>query len=147
MRVAWFDRNFVATEARRRKSVRCAGLRWVPARRYFPYIAQRAHMPARTRNISFNPLQRWSQDFRGENGGDERGHKNITPPPAPPKLSARKHRRKLSGPIICPDDDRKYPSRQQWSELPRDDCMAAERASHPIPPSKFSLSWQARLAA
>lgn len=25
--------------------------------------------------------------------------------------------------------------------------MAAERASHPLPPSKFSLAWQARLAA
>ena len=46
--------------------------------------------------------------------------------------------------IICPDDDRKCPSRQQWSELQRDDRIAAECASHPLPRNKFSLlSWQA----
>ena len=46
--------------------------------------------------------------------------------------------------IICPDDDRKCPSRQQWSELQRDDRIAAECASHPLPRNKFSLLlWQA----
>ena len=46
--------------------------------------------------------------------------------------------------IICPADDRKCPSRQQWSELQRDDRIAAECVSHPLPRNKFSLCcWQA----
>src|SRR3954470_17574914 len=46
--------------------------------------------------------------------------------------------------IICPDDDRKCPSGEQWSELQRDDRIAAECASHPLPRNKFSLfPWQA----
>jgi hypothetical protein len=46
--------------------------------------------------------------------------------------------------IICPDDDRKCPYAQQWSELQRDDRIAAGCASHLIPRNKFSLySWQA----
>jgi hypothetical protein len=49
--------------------------------------------------------------------------------------------------IICPDDDRKCPSRARWSELQRDDRIAAECASHPLPRNKFSLScWQALAA-
>jgi hypothetical protein len=45
--------------------------------------------------------------------------------------------------IVCPDDDRKYPSRQQWSELQRDDRIAAECANHLIPRNKFFLfPWQ-----
>src|SRR5262245_42496530 len=50
----------------------------------------------------------------------------------------------------CPDDDRKCPCGEQWSELQRDDRIAAECASHPLPRSKFSLlAWQlvAALAA
>ena len=43
-----------------------------------------------------------------------------------------------------PDDDRKCPSRGQSSELQRDDRIAAECASHPLPRNKFSLfPWQA----
>ena len=51
----------------------------------------------------------------------------------------------IAGPfIICPDDDRIYPSGWQWSELQRDDRIAAEYASHLIPRNKFSLcQWQA----
>jgi hypothetical protein len=46
--------------------------------------------------------------------------------------------------IICPGDDRKYPCGEQWSELQRDDRIAAECASHPLPRNKFSLfPWQA----
>ena len=57
---------------------------------------------------------------------------------------ARENRRLF---FTCPDDDRKYPSREPWSELHRDDRMAAERASHPPRRDKFSLlSWQAALA-
>ena len=62
--------------------------------------------------------------------------------------AARNLPRKIVGPfLICPDDDRKYPSRRKWSELQRDDRMAAESASQPISPSKFSLAWQAAPAA
>jgi hypothetical protein len=44
----------------------------------------------------------------------------------------------------CPDDDRKCPCGQQWSELQRDDRIAAECANHPLPRNKFSLLlWQA----
>src|SRR6478752_5331343 len=43
-----------------------------------------------------------------------------------------------------PDDDRKCPCEYQWSELQRDDRIAAECASHPLPRNKFSLlTWQA----
>jgi hypothetical protein len=46
--------------------------------------------------------------------------------------------------IRRPDDDRKCPCGQQWSELQRDDRIAAECASHPLPRNKFSLlPWQA----
>ena len=46
--------------------------------------------------------------------------------------------------IICPGDDRKCPCGEQWSELQRDDRIAAECASHPLPRNKFSLfPWQA----
>ena len=46
--------------------------------------------------------------------------------------------------IISPDDDRKCPCGEQWSELQRDDRIAAECASHPLPRNKFSLClWQA----
>jgi hypothetical protein len=46
--------------------------------------------------------------------------------------------------IICPGDDRKCPYGGQWSELQRDDRIAAECASHPLPRNKFSLlPWQA----
>jgi len=48
--------------------------------------------------------------------------------------------------IICPDDDRIYPSGWLWSELQRDDRIAAECASHLIPRNKFSLWWQAVVA-
>jgi hypothetical protein len=62
--------------------------------------------------------------------------------------AAHNRQRKIVGLyIICPDDDRKYPSRQKWSESQRDDRMAAESASQPISPSKFSLAWQAAPAA
>jgi len=45
--------------------------------------------------------------------------------------------------ITCPDDDRKYPLREQWSELQRDDRIAAEYASHPSQRNKFFLlAWQ-----
>ena len=42
----------------------------------------------------------------------------------------------------CSDDDRKCPCGEQWSELQRDDRIAAESASHPLPRNKFSLWWQ-----
>ena len=43
-----------------------------------------------------------------------------------------------------PDDDRKCPCAEQSSELQRDDRIAAECASHPLPRNKFSLfPWQA----
>ncbi len=46
--------------------------------------------------------------------------------------------------IICQGDDRKCPCGEQWSELQRDDRIAAECASHPLPRNKFSLfPWQA----
>jgi hypothetical protein len=46
--------------------------------------------------------------------------------------------------IRRPDDDRKCPSGEQWSELQRDDRIAAEYAIHPLPRNKFSLfPWQA----
>jgi hypothetical protein len=49
--------------------------------------------------------------------------------------------------LICPDDDRRYPSREQWSELQRDDRMTAESANHPLPQGRFSLwFWQAAVA-
>ncbi len=58
--------------------------------------------------------------------------------------AARNHPRESSDFIICPDDDRKCPSREQWSELQRDDRIAVEYASHPLPRNKFSLLlWQA----
>jgi len=41
----------------------------------------------------------------------------------------------------CSDDDRKCPCGEQWSELQRDDRIAAESASHPLPRNKFSLWW------
>src|SRR6187397_2697203 len=45
---------------------------------------------------------------------------------------------------IRPDDDRKCPCAEQWSELQRDDRIAVECASHPLPRNKFSLfPWQA----
>jgi len=45
---------------------------------------------------------------------------------------------------IRSDDDRKCPCGQQWSELQRDDRIAAECANHPLPHNKFSLlPWQA----
>ena len=51
----------------------------------------------------------------------------------------------ILGPFsIRPDDGRKYPCGQQWSELQRDDRIAAECANHPLPRNKFSLfPWQA----
>src|SRR6476646_9647610 len=51
----------------------------------------------------------------------------------------------IVGPFsIRPDDDRKCPCEQQWSELQRDDRIAAECANHPLPRNKFSLfPWQA----
>ena len=53
----------------------------------------------------------------------------------------RKHLGRLR---IRPDAYRKCPSQQQWSELQRDDRIAAECASHPLPRNKFSLfPWQA----
>jgi len=60
-------------------------------------------------------------------------------------LAARNHPRASPGSIIiCPGDDRKCPCGEQWSELPRDDRIAAECASHPLPRNKFSLYlWQA----
>ena len=60
-------------------------------------------------------------------------------------LAARNHPRASSDSIItCPYDDRKWTSRSQWSELQRDDRIAAECASHPLPRNKFSLfPWQA----
>jgi len=58
--------------------------------------------------------------------------------------AARSRPRESSDIFIYPDDDRKYPCGMQWSELQRDDCMAAEYASHPLPRNKFSLfPWQA----
>jgi hypothetical protein len=62
--------------------------------------------------------------------------------------AARNRPREIVGrSITCPDDDRKYPSREQWSELQRDDRIAAECASHPLPRNKLSLlSWQAAVA-
>ena len=45
---------------------------------------------------------------------------------------------------IRPDDDRKCPCAEQWSELQRDDRIAAEYASHPLPRNKVSLlPWHA----
>ena len=60
-------------------------------------------------------------------------------------LAARNHPRASPGSIIiCPGDDRKCPCGEQWSELQRDDRIAAECASHPLPRNKFSLfPWQA----
>ncbi len=60
-------------------------------------------------------------------------------------LAARNHPRESSDLLVsCPDDDRKCPCGQQWSELQRDDRIAAECASHPLPRNKFSLfPWQA----
>ena len=60
-------------------------------------------------------------------------------------LAARNHQRASSDSIIIgPDDGRKCPCGQQWSELQRDDRIAAECASHPLPRNKFSLfPWQA----
>ena len=59
--------------------------------------------------------------------------------------AARNHPRASPGSIIiCPGDDRKCPCGEQWSELQRDDRIAAECASHPLPRNKFSLfPWQA----
>ena len=59
--------------------------------------------------------------------------------------AARKHSQPSPGSIIiCPGDDRKCPCGEQWSELQRDDRIAAECASHPLPRNKFSLfPWQA----
>jgi len=46
--------------------------------------------------------------------------------------------------VISPDACRKYPLRRGWSELQRDDRIAAECASHLLPRNKFSLLlWQA----
>jgi hypothetical protein len=60
-------------------------------------------------------------------------------------LTARNHPRASSDSIsVRPDDDRKCPSDERWSELQRDDRIAAECASHPLPRNKFSLfPWQA----
>ena len=60
-------------------------------------------------------------------------------------LAARNHPRASSDSIIIdPDDDRKCRNGEQWSELQRDDRIAAECASHPLPHNKFSLfPWQA----
>ena len=60
-------------------------------------------------------------------------------------LAAHNHPRASPGSIIiCPGDDRKCPCGEQWSELQRDDRIAAECASHPLPRNKFSLClWQA----
>ena len=60
-------------------------------------------------------------------------------------LAAHNHPRASPGSIIiCPGDDRKCPCGEQWSELQRDDRIAAECASHPLPRNKFSLfPWQA----
>ena len=45
---------------------------------------------------------------------------------------------------IRPDDDRKCPCAEQWSELQRGDRIAAEYASHPLPRNKVSLlPWHA----
>ena len=45
---------------------------------------------------------------------------------------------------IRPDDDRKCPCAEQWSELQRGDRIAAEYASHLLPRNKFCLFvWQA----
>ncbi len=58
---------------------------------------------------------------------------------SPPAKSSRN--------FIYPDDDRKYPCGEQWSELQRDVRKAAECACHPLPRNKFSLlSWQASAA-
>ena len=63
-------------------------------------------------------------------------------------LTARNHPRASSDSIIiCPDDDRKCPSRERWSELQRDDRIAVECASHPLPRNKFSLSCKQAVAA
>ncbi len=62
--------------------------------------------------------------------------------------AARNHPRASSDSIIiCPDDDRKCPYGEQWSELQRDDRIAAECASHPLPRNKFSLSCKQAVAA
>jgi hypothetical protein len=53
--------------------------------------------------------------------------------------AARNHLRESSDFIICPDDDRKYPCGEQWSELQRDDRIAAEYANHLLPHNKLSL--------
>jgi hypothetical protein len=59
--------------------------------------------------------------------------------------AARNHPRTSPGSIIrCLGDDRKCPCGEQWSELQRDDRIAAECASHQLPRNKFSLfAWQA----
>jgi hypothetical protein len=45
--------------------------------------------------------------------------------------------------VISPDGGRKYPLRRGWSELQRDDRIAAEYASHPSQRNKFFLlAWQ-----
>lgn len=49
--------------------------------------------------------------------------------------------------IIYSEGARKCPYGGQWSELQRDDRMAAESACHPSAPSKSSLlAWQGRVA-
>src|SRR5262249_6520717 len=50
----------------------------------------------------------------------------------------------IVGAFSSPDDGRKYPLRREWSELQRDDRIAAECANHLLPRNKFSLlTWQA----
>jgi hypothetical protein len=82
--------------------------------------------------------------IQAESAAMGRRQKNIIYPRAA-VLAARNHPRASSDSIIiCPDDDRRYPSRQQWSELQRDDRIAAECASHQLPRNKLSLCcWQA----
>ena len=69
----------------------------------------------------------------------------IYPPSRAAVQAARNHPRASSGSIIIyPGDDRKCRNGEQWSELQRDDRIAAECASHPLPRNKFSLfPWQA----
>ena len=95
----------------------------------------------KTRWVSLTRSQSGRRSFTGEAAY---GSQKNNVPPRCRAGSTHPCRIRRSFFLICPDDDRKYPSRQGWSELQRDDRIAAECVSHPLPRNKFSLSsWQA----
>ena len=99
--------------------------------------------PYRRVNVFAEPALNFAARFR-LNLSDVLASAKIQSPFRAAVSATRNHPQASPGSIIiCLGDDRKCPCGEQWSELQRDDRIAAECASHPLPRNKFSLfPWQ-----